>query len=729
MINCSSGILIISLNSCNDLTAMPEVILYQIKNSNMKNILQTLLLSTLAGVTVAQTTLTGPSSSQTPYLNPVVTNATITSILTSTQSIGNYTMAGLPDGTGAWDNGNGTFSMLINHEMGNTAGAVHAHGSTGAFISKWVINKSTLAVVSGADLIQNVNLWNGTSYTTYNATTPSTLAAFTRFCSADLPSVSAFWNAFTGKGTQERIFMNGEESGTEGRALGHIVSGPNAGTTYELPFLGKCSIENSVASPYSMDKTIVATLDDATPGQVYFYIGTKTNTGNEIDKAGLTGGKLYGIAVSGLLVETNAGVPAANTTFSLVDLGNVSAITGASLQTLSTNSGVTQFLRPEDGAWDPSNPNDFYFLTTNAFNSNSRLWKVHFTSITNPENGGTITAVLDGSEGQQMMDNMGIDNSGHIMIQEDVGNNVHNGKMWQYTIATDNLTQIAAHDVNRFITGGSNFLTQDEEASGVIDAQSILGAGMFLFVDQAHYSIPAPVVEGGQVLSLYNPSTAIVNPEVNIQGNSTNIIDGATTTLAGDNTNYGLVGIGFPQTKTFVIQNSGAGNLSITQIGFSGANANEFTLIGAPAYPWNIAPAASQTITVQFSPTAAGTRSANIHIVNTDITETWYDYKLDGNAMVTTGINGLNNISEFISLYPNPTKDEATVKIVTENSENVRIRVYDLQGKMVKSPIEKQVEMGENSISISTIDLKNGIYFVEVTSGNKIQKIEMVVSH
>ncbi len=695
----------------------------------MKNSLQTFLFGLLtAGTAMAQTSVTGPSSSQTPYLNPTIANSTITSIFTATQTIGSYTAAGLFDGAGEWDNGNGTFSMLINHEAGNTAGSVRAHGSLGAFVSKWIINKSTLAVVSGTDLIQNVNLWNGTSYTTYNATSPSTLAAFARFCSADLPAVSAFWNVFTGLGTQERIFMNGEENGATGRALAHIATGTNTGTSYELPRLGKFSWENSVASPYAMDKTIVAGMDDATPGQVYFYIGTKTNTGTEIDKAGLTNGKLFGVAVTGLVLESNASVPTAGTTFSLIDHGDVTAVTGASLQTMSTNSGVTQFLRPEDGAWDPSNPKDFYFVTTNGFTANSRLWKLSFTSIQNPELGGTITALLDGTEGQIMMDNLAIDNSGHIILQEDIGNQTPLGKMWQYTIATDNLVQIATHDVNRFSPGPS-FLTQDEEASGVFDAQAILGPGMFLFVDQAHYTLPAPVIEGGQILALYNPTTAISNPEINLQGNATNIIDGAITTSVGDNTNFGTVGISFPQTKTYVIQNTGTGTLAITQIGFSGANASEFTLVGAPAYPLNIAPATSQTITVQFAPLAAGTRSAMIQIVNTDYSETWYDYKLEGNAVITTGINAYKSFAESVSLFPNPTKDEATIKIVNENDQKVTINVYDIQGRIVRSPIEKDVEKGESLISINTADLKNGIYFVEVTAGNKMSKIEMIVNH
>jgi sterol desaturase/sphingolipid hydroxylase (fatty acid hydroxylase superfamily) len=39
-------------------------------------------------------------------------------------------------------------------------------------------------------------------------------------------------------------------------------------------------------------------MDDSTPGQVYVYIGEKQDTGNEVEKAGLHGGSLYGVKVA-----------------------------------------------------------------------------------------------------------------------------------------------------------------------------------------------------------------------------------------------------------------------------------------------------------------------------------------------------------------------------------------------------------------------------------------------
>jgi secreted PhoX family phosphatase len=133
-------------------------------------------------------------------------------------------------------------------------------------------------------------------------------------------------------------------------------------------------------------------MDDGTDGQVYFYVGTKTNTGNEMDKAGLTNGRLYGIAVTGLTAEDTAtiptptSVPAPNTPFTMVDLGIVKDSSGLALNIRSNALSVTKFLRPEDGLFDPSNPNDFYFVTTNSFTKPSRMWRLRFNDIKNSNN-------------------------------------------------------------------------------------------------------------------------------------------------------------------------------------------------------------------------------------------------------------------------------------------------------------------------------------------------------
>jgi hypothetical protein len=454
---------------------------------------------------------TGPSSSQSPYLLSSQPNVEITSVLTAGDIVGGYKMVGIPDGLGAFDNGDGTFTVLMNQELGNTVGAVRDHGAKGAFVSTWVIDKASLEVLSGADLMKHSWMYNATThaYEDHSAALGNGVA-FNRFCSADLADASAFYNPLTGLGYNGgRLLLDGEESGVEGRAVAHIASGADVGNSYELAWMGNMAYENLVANAQTGDKTVVGMTDDGQNGQVYFYFGDKTTTGNAVEQAGLTGGRLFGIHVDDFAGSLNnapnntspLGVHGTSS-FSLIDIGDVSGMTGAQIDAASELAGVTTFLRPEDGAWDTLNSSRFYFVTTNAFASPSQLWAVDFSDVTNPAAGGSIKLLLDGSEGQQMFDNLAVDSHGKITLQEDVGNNARLGKVWQYDPATDVLSEIAVHDSSRFLSTGANYLTQDEEASGVIDISSILGnAGenVFLVDTQAHYPVSGDQVEGGQL--------------------------------------------------------------------------------------------------------------------------------------------------------------------------------------------------------------------------------------
>src|SRR5262245_5573859 len=126
----------------------------------------------------------GPSTSQTPYLISLEPNVTFTSILSVGDIVGTHPdgsprpMVGVPDGIGAFDNGDGTMTIMFNHELGSTAGAVREHGSTGAFVDKIVVDKTTLQVLSGEDLGKTVFQDPDGDGVYVNATT-----AFERLCS------------------------------------------------------------------------------------------------------------------------------------------------------------------------------------------------------------------------------------------------------------------------------------------------------------------------------------------------------------------------------------------------------------------------------------------------------------------------------------------------------------------------------------------------------------------
>ena len=475
---------------------------------------------------------TGPSTTTSPYLLASEPNVRFTSLITVNDPLpgDDGPFAGIPDGLGAFDNGDGTFTVLVNHELGGTVGVVRDHGAIGSFIDRLVIDKGTLAVVSSNDLIQTAKLYSVATDSYVTATT-----TFSRFCSGDLAEQSAFYDAATGLGTQVRIYLTGEESGVEGRGTATLVNGAEAGTIYELAALGNMSYENLTANPYAQTKTIVAMTDDGQNGQVYLYVGDKQASGSDIAKAGLANGDFYGIKVAGFTDETNA--VAASGTFTLQQIGadgDVRAMTGAQIDAESEAEGVTSFLRPEDSAWDPDNPNTLYFTTTNSFTGNSRLYKLTFTDITHPELGGAIVAVLDGTEGQHMFDNLTVSN-GKVILQEDPGNQSYLAKVYEYDIATDTLTTVARFDPALFTSGQPGFITVDEESSGVIDVSSILGdadTSAYLLDAQLHVPSGNPAtVELGQLMVMYVDDPKLVGGN----GNDELFGSAANETLTGGN--------------------------------------------------------------------------------------------------------------------------------------------------------------------------------------------------
>src|SRR4030095_13981725 len=217
-----------------------------------------------------------------------------------------YRMVGIPDGLGAFDNGDGTFTLVMNHELpvnisgpvpgpagvATPVGVARAHGNAGAFVSMWTIDKTSLQVLHGEDLLQNntsMFLSNndpgtGTPHTGY---LPGGTTAISRLCSGDLaaPTAYAWIDPVTGTfyGTTARIFQSGEEAGggiatsiSGGGTLGPegtvhygrqwnwiLTDDPNtpendARTGYEMPHCGPFAWENNLANPFSQRKTIVA---------------------------------------------------------------------------------------------------------------------------------------------------------------------------------------------------------------------------------------------------------------------------------------------------------------------------------------------------------------------------------------------------------------------------------------------------------------------------------------
>ena len=97
---------------------------------------------------------------------------------------------------------------------------------------------------------------------------------------------------------------------------------------------------------------------------------------------------------------------------------------------------------------------------------------------------------------------------------------------------------------------------------------------------------------------------------------------------------FGTVNVGSQTTASFTIGNSGLATLTGIGASLTGVSASDFSIVTAPAP--TIDPAGTSILAIRFSPSSTGTKSAVLHLSNTDADESDYTITLSGYATDAT---------------------------------------------------------------------------------------------
>jgi len=161
---------------------------------------------------------------------------------------------------------------------------------------------------------------------------------------------------------------------------------------------------------------------------------------------------------------------------------------------------------------------------------------------------------------------------------------------------------------------------------------------------------------------------------------------------------YPLPTVSLTPANSNVCVNSGSISLTGSPSGgvYSGmhVSANSFT------------PAATGTFSPVYSYTAASTGCANT--ASTSIV-----------VSVCTGIDALPGIRPAVSIHPNPNSGEFVVELA--NGAEKQIRVTDINGRLVYSG-----NSSNDKTTVNIASLANGIYYVQIRSGNTDEVIKVV---
>jgi Ca2+-binding RTX toxin-like protein len=140
---------------------------------------------------------------------------------------------------------------------------------------------------------------------------------------------------------------------------------------------------------------------------------------------------------------------------------------------------------------------------------------------------------------------------------------------------------------------------------------------------------------------LFQDAQTTPAPEVEVQGNSIVISDNDTTPLMTDFTDFGSTAVGTTVSRTFTVRNTGnapltTSNLRVLQFDSPTGAASSLFAITEPLSA-TIAPGASDTFTLRYTPTAAGSLTRYIYFTTNDSNENPTNFAVRGNATAVTG--------------------------------------------------------------------------------------------
>jgi len=81
---------------------------------------------------------------------------------------------------------------------------------------------------------------------------------------------------------------------------------------------------------------------------------------------------------------------------------------------------------------------------------------------------------------------------------------------------------------------------------------------------------------------------------------------------------------------------------------------------------------------------------------------------------------------ELLSTYPNPTRNQATVRFAVPERQKVTLQLYDVLGRRVQTIVDGELE-GRQETQVDVSGLSSGVYFLRLQASEKMKTQRMTV--
>jgi Tol biopolymer transport system component len=359
--------------------------------------------------------------------------------------------------------------------------------------------------------------------------------------------------------------------------------------------------------------------------------------------------------------------------------------------------GDSPFFTP-DGQW-------IVFVRIDTQNQQGAVYKVPIT-------GGNVTQLTNASDFDELPR---VSPDGQFVI-------------CKYAPVAGGKSDIAKFSINQTpqtstITNLTNTSTEDEdspmyspEGDKIVYMGTTAGSTMEIFVMNSDGSGTTRLTNNS--VQDFDPTFSpaqIVAPEINLKGNSQNILNGDSTPNTADHTDFGNALVdGETITRTFTIENTGNANLILTGnplVQLSGTNSSDFSVTSNPTS--TILPGNSTTFQIRFDPSATGLRTTAVSIPNNDSDESPYTFSIQGTGTISapnpptlsTPSNGAINVTINITLTWNSSPNAESYQLQVSSATNFSTTVINQSG------------LTTNSFNLTGL-LNNTTYYWRVNASN-----------
>ena len=383
-------------------------------------------------------------------INSLITNGEFTNG-TAPGSV--YVPPGIFDGQGAYSNGDGTYTLLVNHETGASVGYAYTveglnPSVTGSRISKFIVDID--ADDNAAHGLQSRIVSGGLAYDKVIGTDTN---GFDRFCSANYEAANRFG---IGRGFVNGTYLTGEEVFGSGGGAFYALDTANS-DLYEVKAFGKGTWESATQIDTGSTNTVAVLLFDDAKAPLYLWVGQKT-AGGYLERNGLAeaNGSLYTF-VPNALAETGVDATAGPDSDDLKALALGAALVGSwvridktvgtsyadltdtQLRERAVALGALQLSRIEDGEVNPLNGQLAAFVSTGTKDFTNgdlygNVYTLDFASAfaangnLSTSRASTLKIIYDADRlsdprtGLRNPDNMTWSHDGSLYLQEDRAN-------------------------------------------------------------------------------------------------------------------------------------------------------------------------------------------------------------------------------------------------------------------------------------------------------------------